>query len=178
MKAIKEKELENQFNIKAKEAEEEVSSIKETTNQQVLIRRSQLKEQIAAMRKKAQRRKARLAQQLISVRTVMAETMGKVYKAGDSSKCSNAMKNYNNKLSYCQASFSDDFSKFADCKESDDFCSLCCETEWGEMHINERHQCYKSLCKKATDPNSLIVPSITNTQNNAGGRWIRQKEMK
>ena len=175
MKAIKEREIENQFNLKAKEAEDEVSSIKETANQQVIIRRSQLKDQILAMRKKAERRKAKLAQQLQSVRTVMAETMGKVYKAGDTSKCANAMKSDNDRAAYCQANFPDDYSKFMDCKESEDFCSMCCESEWGDMHVNERQECFRSLCKNGPGA-SGSTPSGSLPQ--ASGRWIWQEAMK
>jgi hypothetical protein len=171
MKAIKEREIENQYNVKAKEAEDEVSSIKETASQQVLIRRSQLKNQILAMRKKAQRRKAKLAQQLLNVRSVMAETMGKVYKVGDTSKCSTAMKSDKDRLTYCQVSFPDDYGKMTDCKESDDFCSMCCENEWGDMHVNERQSCYKSLCKNSgSSPASGASPP-------SSGRWIWQVSM-
>jgi hypothetical protein len=169
MKAIKEREIENQYNVKAKEAEDEVTSIKETASQQVLIRRSQLKNQILAMRKKAQRRKAKLAQQLLNVRTVMAETMGKVYRKGDTSKCSTAMKSDKDKLTYCQVSFPDDYGKMTDCKETDDFCSMCCENEWGDMHVNERQECYKSLCKNSGPSSSGATP--------ANGRWIWQETL-
>lgn len=173
MKAIKERELENQYNLKAKEAEDEVSSIKETASQQVLIRRSQLKNQILAMRKKAQRRKAKLAQELLSVRTVMADTMGKAYKAGDTSKCENALKSDNDRATYCQITFSDDYSKLTDCKENDDFCSMCCENEWGDMHINERQQCFKSLCKNARGSGNGPNVGVGGIK----GRWIWQEAM-
>jgi sRNA-binding carbon storage regulator CsrA len=167
MKAIKEKELENQYNIKEKETEEEVANIKVAASQQVLIRRSELKEQIQKMRKKAARRKAELSKQLLSVRTVMAETMGKVYKKGDQAKCQKAIENPNERNTYCSANFYDDYSKMKECKETDEFCTLCCDTEFGELHINERKNCYKSIC-----PADIKKGAAGNAA--ADGRWIWQ----
>lgn len=149
MKAIKERELENQYNIRAKETQDEISSIKEAASQQVIIRRTQLKNQILQMRKKAERRKARLAKELLSVRNVMAETMGKASKKGDASRCLNALKTQNDRDTYCQASFADDYASFSNCKEADDFCTLCCDNEFGELNVQNRLNCYKTVCPAA-----------------------------
>jgi hypothetical protein len=160
MKAIKERELENQYNLRAKEAEDEISSIKQAASQQVLIRRSQLKNQIVQMRKKAQRRKAKLAKELLSVRNVMAETMGKVSKKGDISRCTTALKSQNDKNNYCQANYPEDYNGLQNCKEADEFCTLCCDNEFGELNVNDRQSCYKAVC--------------TAEKSSASGKWTWQ----
>jgi len=171
MKAIKERQLENQYNLKAKSAEEEVNSIKQAAQQQVMIRRSQLKNLIDKMRKQSQRRKAKLAKQLVEVRSVMAKTMGKVARKGDTNKCVTAAKGETEKLAYCQANFLDEYSEMENCKETDDFCTLCCDTEFGDLHMNERQQCYKTVCPLVAPKNSSSAPAgPTNIQ----GRWIWQ----
>jgi hypothetical protein len=172
MKAIKERQLENQYNLRAKEAEEEISSIKTAASEQVEIRRSQLKDQIAKMRKKAERRKASLAQQLQTVRITMKDTMGKVYKKGDVGKCKKAMEGPNERILYCQGNFVDDFNNLTNCKEGDDFCMLCCDNEFGDYYINERQKCYKTTCT-GKNPGEDDDDQPTNN-GPATGRWIWQ----
>jgi hypothetical protein len=164
MKAIKERELENQYNLRAKETQDEISSIKEAASQQVLIRRSQLKNQILQMRKKAERRKARLAKELLNVRNVMAETMGKASKKGDATRCLNAQKSQTDRNNYCQASYADDYAGFSNCKEADDFCTLCCDNEFGELNVQDRLNCYKTVCPAGATDES--------------GKWVWQNKSK
>ena len=40
--------------------------------------------------------------------------------------------------------FIDDFINNRECK-TDEFCYMCCETEFGNMHIDKREKCY-NLC--------------------------------
>ena len=49
--------------------------------------------------------------------------------------------------------------KYTSCKtEEEDFCYLCCETEFGDMHMDKRQQCYDTICKVKTEVND--------------GRWV------
>jgi hypothetical protein len=161
----------NQYNLKAKAAEEEVNTIKKAAAQQVMIRRSQLKNLIDKMRKQSQKRKAKLAKQLVEVRTVMAKTMGRVAKKGDMNRCVAAAKSENDRLTYCQANFLEDYSEMENCKDGEEFCTLCCDVEFGELHMNERQQCYKTVCplmsSKSTTVNPLEPAAVQ-------GRWIWQ----
>jgi len=163
LKAIKQRQMENQYNLRAKAAEAEIAGIKQAATQQVSIRRSQLKNQIADMRKKYKRRKSALSQQLMGVRNVMAQNMGKAYKKGNAQKCLDAQATPAAKTTYCSANYPDDYSQLQSCNDGDDFCMLCCDNEFGDMFVKERQACYASACPKAGD-----------TPGNPAGRWIWQ----
>merc|ERR1712032_1357941 len=91
MKAIKERELENQYNLHASEAQKQIQNIKKETAQQVLIRRNALNSKLRLIRQKAEREKAKLKQKLQGERNAMAEEMENKFKKGDINKCLIAM---------------------------------------------------------------------------------------
>merc|ERR1712032_1161541 len=66
--AIRERELENQYNLHAAEAEKQIQTIKKQTAQQVLIRRNALNSKLRLIRQKAEREKNKLKQKLQGVR--------------------------------------------------------------------------------------------------------------
>jgi len=148
LKQIKEKELEDQYNIKKKQNELELQNLKKEATNQVIIKRSQLKKKVMDMRKRAQRRAMRLKAQLQSVRLQMNKDMNVLYKDGDMNRCRVALKNKTNRDDYCGMNFPDNFIKYTDCKEDDDFCYFCCETEYGDMHMEKRQECFDALCNK------------------------------
>ena len=146
VKQIQEREKEDQYNLKAQEAAAEMKRISDLAEKQVLIKRSQLKSDVLKMRKKAERKKAQLEAQLQAVRVQMSKDMGKIYKDGDMNKCIEAFKSQDNRDTYCGVNFPDDYVRFSDCKVDEDFCYFCCETEFGDMHMDKRQQCYDTLC--------------------------------
>jgi len=87
MKAIKEKQLENQYNLKQKETAEAIQNIKKAALHEVQVRRNNLKKLIEEMRSKQKRKTNSLSQKLQAVRFQMAQQMGKAYKKGDSGRC-------------------------------------------------------------------------------------------
>merc|ERR1712151_1449476 len=64
MKTIKERELENQYNLHAAEAQKQIQNIKKETAQQVLIRRNALNSKLRLIRQKAEREKNKMKAQL------------------------------------------------------------------------------------------------------------------
>ena len=176
VKAIKERKLENQYNLRAKEAEEEVKHIKNVAAEQVNVRRSQLKNLIEDMRKKAERKKAKLKQQLQTVRNEMAQEMGKAYKKGDISRCEKGMKSDEDRKVYCSATFLEDFSNYSTCLEGgEEFCLICCETEFGDFYLGERQECIKSICGNRLSGSDLYKNAAS---TGVDGRWIWQEAVK
>jgi len=174
MKAIKEKQLENQYNIRQKETELAISNIKKAAAREVQIRRSNLKKMIEEMRKKQKRKTSNLSQQLQSVRYAMAEQMGKAYKKGSLENCVKIGTGKDNpdkikmRKHYCTANFAEDFIQYQTCLDGDDFCHQCCDNEFGEFYIGERENCYSKSC---VDSGPAPSPEKTN------GRWIWQSEI-
>jgi exonuclease VII large subunit len=179
MKAIKEKQLENQYNIKQKETENAISNIKKAAAREVQIRRSNLKKLIEEMRKKQKRKTSSLSQQLQSVRYQMAEQMGKAYKKGKLENCVQigTGKGSPDKIlmrkHYCTANFAEDFVNYQTCLDGDDFCHQCCDNEFGEFYIGDRNGCYAQSC---IDPTPTPTPDPNKDDKN-NGRWIWQSEI-
>jgi len=44
-------------------------------------------------------------------------------------------------LEYCKANFNE-MSRLGECVKQESFCTLCCESEFGELHLEERSNCY------------------------------------
>jgi hypothetical protein len=171
VKAIKERKLENQYNLRAKQAEEEVNHIKEVAAQQVSVRRSQLNDLLKKMRKDAERKKARLKQKLQSVRNEMAQEMGKAYKKGDMSNCEKSMKSDEIRKTYCTATFMEDYSNYSVCIEGgEEFCNLCCDAEFGDFYMNDRQECFKNICGNPQSGAEMAHKGLM-----VNGRWVWQE---
>jgi hypothetical protein len=175
MKAIKEKQLENQYNIRQKETQSAIENIKKAAAREVQIRRGNLKKMIEDMRQKQKRKTGALAQRLQSVRYQMAEQMGKAYKKGSLESCTKIGTGKDNtdivkmRKHYCTANFADDFVNFQTCTDGDDFCHQCCDNEFGEFYIGDRENCYSKTC--------VLAPNVEAPKNDRNGRWIWQSEI-
>jgi hypothetical protein len=153
IKAIKEKKLENEKISRVFEEKKRIESIKETAANEVLKRRNKLKELIQKIRKRSELKRNQLTQKLFEVRTSIASELGKAYKKGDKNKCIVANDSTKGRNNYCIANFSEDFSFLEYCKNSDDFCEICCNNEFGDMFGDEKEMCIKDVCplKKSGD---------------------------
>jgi hypothetical protein len=172
---IKEKALENQYNMRAKEMEKEATKVKDEVAQQILLKRSQLNEMLKKQREHAKRKKMQLKQKLQDVRSQMAEEMTKASRKGDATKCQKSIDSPVERKAYCNLGFADDFANYSTCNEGsiDEFCTMCCDNEFGEFYENDRNECYKKVCTKAIDS---PIP-IQNDPNSpiTNGRWVWQE---
>lgn len=165
MKAIRERELENQYNLHASEAQKQIQNIKKETAQQVLIRRNALNSKLRLIRQKAEREKNKMKQKLQGLRMSLADEIGNKYKKGDINKCLIAMENTKHRNDYCIAHFSDDLSDLQYCRDTSDFCTFCCDSEISDMYLTDRQQCYNKVC------NALPLPKKTDITD-LSGRWV------
>ena len=149
--------------MKIKTAQQQITKIKEIAQKQVYIKRAQLKEKMSTMRKQAERKQNSIIQQLKEVKMSMAEDMTKVYKDGDESRCKG--KDEKDKIErYCANNFAEDYLKFDECKDPENFCYVCCENEFGDMHKDKRQLCYDNLCNKKKEG--------TKEDSNDGWLWV------
>jgi hypothetical protein len=166
LKVIRERKLDNQYNLRVKQAEEEVQNIKKSTAQQVVVRRSQLKNAILQMRNKSKKRKQDLQNKLQSVRLAVAQEMGNAYKKGDINNCIKAVSGENNQMLYCKANFMEDYNGLQNCKDGNDFHTVCCDNEFGEFHAGDRQKCYQVI-------ENLIKNKVQNPMDSFG-KWVWQ----
>jgi hypothetical protein len=46
------------------------------------------------------------------------------------------------RIAYCNEHYKSDERKREDCKKQDKFCTLCCQSEYGDLHLEDRTDCY------------------------------------
>jgi len=143
LKALKEKEIENQFNIAKRQAEKQISNIQEDTKKQIATKREDVKRRIANMRKKQERKKMQIKGEIMSIRATIAEKLSLINKSGNMKNCFSPVESDSPKVEdYCNQNHPDDFTKLHNCKDLSSFCYVCCETEFGELNVVERDTCY------------------------------------
>ena len=140
LKAIKEKEIENQYNIAKSQADRAIQKIAKETQQQIVLQRKNIAQKLMEMRQKQKRKKAQLKSEIMSIRTQIAERLQKINKVGDQAKCIGTQ----DRTSYCSSNFPDNYIKFGECEAPDSFCYVCCENEFGELHVLDRDNCYNA----------------------------------
>ena len=165
MNAIRERELENQYNLHANEAEKSIQMIKKETAQQVLIKRAALNSKLRLIRQKAEREKNKMKQKLQNLRFSIADEIGNKYKKGDINKCLIAMENTKHRNDYCIAHFSDDLSDLQYCRDTSDFCNFCCDTEISDMYLQDRQSCYSKVCSALPLPRRNDITDLS-------GKWV------
>lgn len=166
MKAIKTRAIEQQYIAKNKSADMEIAEIKNRAAKQVEEKRVLLKQKIVGLRKKAEKANNKLAAKLAAMRTEIASKMQNSYKVGTADHCTLIGKSDHYQQDYCVANFSDDFGKFNDCRDPEEYCNTCCDFEFGEMHIEERNKCKTDKCTTA------------NVEAAQKGRWVWQEPVK
>merc|ERR1712032_557555 len=178
LNAIKEKQLENQYNIKQKETELTLKNIKKNAAAEVVKRRADLKKLIEKMKQKQKRKSNSLAVKLQTVRNSMAAEMGKAYKKGSTALCSQigngtedgnggSLEKVEKRKHYCIANFSENYAMYQTCLDTEDFCHICCDNEFGEFFMNDRESCYLASC-------DADAPPKVDDAKDTSGRWIWQ----
>jgi len=137
-KSIKQKEIENQFNVAKAQAQRAIQQIAKTTQTQISKQRTLIAKKLIEMRQKQSRKKAELTNHIFTIRTQIAQKLQKINKYGSDVHCTN----YNEKVVYCNKNFPDNYFKYQECLSNDTFCYICCENEFGDMHILQRDDCY------------------------------------
>jgi len=166
LKAINEKKRENEYSLKNLEVKQTIEKIKKETADEVSTRRNKLKTLISKIREKSLLKRNILKQELINVRTSTVNEIGKAYKKGSIDNCINAMNSEKTKNNYCLALYTDDYSLLNYCRHTEDFCNICCNSEFGDMHQIEKEQCLSKTCTKKHEE------KIGTNE----GKWVWQEE--
>jgi hypothetical protein len=160
-KTLKEKQIEDQMNLSKSNAEEAIAKIKEEAKKQIMVKRAEMKKRLETMRKKNKRKLSAMQNDIVTVRMETAQKVQKIAKVGNQKNCFNPSPILPASLpkmeEYCQANFVDNNAKFMDCKNPESFCFVCCESEFGDMHIPEREKCYKEVCESNSSTASSFV---------------------
>ena len=167
-KTLKKRELDTRILMDKRESEKEITHVKEEMKMEVQMKRDEMKRQISQMRKKARRRRAAAENKLNKIRSKMARDIMAANKEGDIEYCRKGKKSPNERDTYCNNNFVDDYLKNYDCKSQDTFGYMCCENEFGNNFIEKRDECYE-MCDgttkgKTTIPSRTSKPKIPKTK--------------
>merc|ERR1712222_120813 len=153
LKSIKEKELEEQFNISRENAKLAINRIKQEAKNSIIKKRDEIKKKIMMMRVKSERKKAAVRSKIMSMRSESVQKLQLYGKKGDMQKCfipdPNKKEDLHNIEVYCVSNFAADMAQFMECKIPESFCYSCCEREYGPMMLKLREICYNTRCKAA-----------------------------
>jgi hypothetical protein len=146
MKSIKEKEMESELNLTKSKKEQELENIKEMLKKQIITNRESIKQKILLMRKRNERVKQKLKEELQDSKMKVAEKLSSINKEGDINSCFKPTDSEQDNIkiqNYCKINFIEsDPQKYSDCLKHDNYCYTCCEREFGEILIKKRNQCY------------------------------------
>lgn len=159
-KAIKERELENQLNQKAKSRAEEFNNLREVAKKQIIYRREYLKKRLENIRKRAEKKKLIKQQQIRSLRLETASKISNAYRKGSVETCLKAISSSDQWDSYCIGFFRSNYLELDYCKKENDKCHFCCDKEFGDLYVEEKGVCVKKVC------------SSINSKDFINGNWI------
>ena len=165
LKAIKEREKENQFNLRQENKSEELNNLHSIAKKQILIRRDYLRKKLENLRNRANKKHEIKNRQIMSIRMEVANELAKSYKKGMISNCLKAVKSNEDWEAYCKISFQTSVNEMSSCfkEEQNKKCETCCEIEFGDLYIIDRKKCTDMVC---------VVPLT----NDNPGRWIWKKD--
>lgn len=164
LKAIKEREIENQFNLRKKGQAEEITNMKDIAKKQIKLRRDYLKKRIENLKRKAEHKNEMKKQQIMTIRMEVANTLTQAYRKGSGQTCASAVKSTDEWKNFCSGYFIDNYAEMESCKQEKDRCNYCCEKEFGDIYIEERASCIEKHCGVKSDYDKP-------------GRWVYKKDI-
>lgn len=167
--SIKQKELEDEYNQKTKETQEEITNMKTESAKEIESQRKLLAIKLQKISRRGLKSQRKLKNQLQNVRYEMAEKLSKYTIQGDIKSCQNAVKDMTNKLGYCQYKFTDSLEKLTQCQKDTEspskFCETCCNAEFPSNGSPKYNDCMNTVC----------IDVIPDSNLNAW-KWVNHKE--
>lgn len=147
-----------------------VKLLQQQASLQVQSSRSNLIQRIEAMKRSAERRRRDAKRKMMMIRSSMAESLLKENKIGKVEFCF-PNQTIEEREKYCRLNFHiDDPEKENDCLESTfDYCSVCCENEFGSNHEELRSKCY-AMCDEEEQNIAANTVCMNVPNSNAVGR--------
>ncbi len=125
------------------ELKEKLSDIEKDLKLKILLNRKRIMKKINILRLAHERRKDKFRQQIFDVKKTLTQNVMTAEKTGDLNKCKDIMQK-NTFYEYCNLAFSTDPLSHNQCKAKENFCFICCENEFGELHLEERETCFSN----------------------------------
>jgi hypothetical protein len=126
----------NKLNIKKK-----IQQISDQVKREVLKIREDLRARMLSKKRDLQRKKELMLMKIEDVKHGISDDLIRASKSGNSEEC-DPERATAQIIQYCKVNFQFNYSKMNDCIKSDKFCYKCCESEFGDLHIEQRSTCF------------------------------------
>jgi len=110
------------------------------------------------IRKTTERRKRLIENKINLLRGKMTKEIAQASKKGSIDNCKTNRGNQDAINAYCDENIISDFNRNKDCKNLENFCYICCETEFGTIKYDDRAQCYDMCDNKDKAAQALEQP--------------------
>jgi len=118
-----------------------IKQLTEQVKREVLKIREDLRARILAKQRDESRKRTIVIDKINDLKKDISNNLMKASKDGNIEECNPYRKN-EDIIKYCKVNYGDDISKMKRCVEGDKFCYMCCEYEFGELHLEKRSACY------------------------------------
>ena len=147
-KAIKQKDIENQFNVKKKQKDDNIRKLKNDVKEEILVKRNKLKEKLKRLKDLSMKQINNMEGQIQNIRLEIAGAMDKA-NSFNSQLCntiaSKPITEFTKEAqAYCDKKFITDFDNHKECtdiKEPEDFKKFCCDFETPLDKPDEYEKC-------------------------------------
>jgi len=156
-KAIKEKELENEYNIAQVQRKDRVDGIKKHVVDTIKVKRARLKSKLAKLKKLSTNQLSNMDAQIMNIRVEMMNSLN-TEQGSNPSKCRLLVQNKNEDLyqkarrAYCDERMADDPDDHQRCVMAtrEDLIHLCCDYETNPENPQEYQRCIDETNKVVT----------------------------
>jgi len=124
-----------------------IKSIQSEARNLILKKRAQMRNKIKELLGKSKRRKRQMETEIIKIRGTIAKKLVEADHKGSHEPCVKGIDNKELRTDYCKHFIVDNFVLYNECLNEGTYGNICCETEFGNMHMDLRDNCF-SLCDK------------------------------
>lgn len=143
LKKIREKQIENQYNLRQEETDNDLDSKKDEIKSQIIYRRTLLKNKLDEIKRRSRRRQRQMQQELQGLRNQIDADLKTAYKKRHPENCK--YKTQELAQDYCTKRLYKSADDLAKCSKSTidkiEWCAVCCSYEVGSMNSDELEQC-------------------------------------
>jgi hypothetical protein len=118
-----------------------IKQISQQVQREVIKIREDLKARILSKQRDEKRKRELIQNKINSLKSDISKNLLKASKNGDSQEC-NPERPAEEIVEYCKVNYEYDNNKMNECVMNDNFCYMCCESEFGDLHLESRSVCY------------------------------------
>lgn len=162
-----------------------IKQISEQVKRQVMKIREDLITRIKIKKSDEDRKRQIVQNKINSLKKDISKNLLKASRNGNYEEC-NPERQAEEIIDYCSKNYENDKLKLNECVSNDKFCYLCCQSEYGDLHLESREVCYtkcddyyiykiKFKPTKTVKLNILATPFGVKTEEIVDSKKVKEK---